>query len=178
MSEPIRAEAPEATTLRVCGDPTCRDAFDIADHMAGLVDAGPGHSNRLVHFLCTAHSVGEHVADWRLGDNRTAVPVCGCGWEGEPAENLAGAATQWCAHIMDCQLRTVLDFEGKLWLRPGAKETAIRALFGVSNTAYYVLLNQILDERAASLYAPMTVARLRRLRTGRPGLRGKDAIRA
>lgn len=63
--------------------------------------------------------------------------------------------------------RQVLDFE-RLWYRqPGAKEAAIRELFGCSATVYFQALNRLLDEPAALVYAPQVVARLRRLRDER-----------
>jgi hypothetical protein len=63
--------------------------------------------------------------------------------------------------------RQVLAFERQWWRRPGAKEQAIRDLFGLSPTRYYQLLNNLLDSPAALEYEPVLVKRLRRLRASR-----------
>ena len=62
----------------------------------------------------------------------------------------------------------VLDFEGRSWWRyQGAKVTAIRTELGYGDTAYYRVLNALIDRPEALAYAPMTVKRLRRLRDQR-----------
>ena len=61
----------------------------------------------------------------------------------------------------------VLLFERQWWKYAGAKETAIRDLFGLSATRYYQLLTGLLDNEAAFLHDPALIARLRRLRTAR-----------
>ena len=63
--------------------------------------------------------------------------------------------------------RQVLAFERQWWRRAGAKEQAIRELFGISSTRYYQLLNGLLDNGAALAYDPVLVKRLRRLRASR-----------
>lgn len=63
--------------------------------------------------------------------------------------------------------RQVLAFERQWWRRPGAKEQAIRELFGISSTRYYQLLNGLLDNGAALAYDPVLIKRLRRLRASR-----------
>ena len=63
--------------------------------------------------------------------------------------------------------RQVLAFERQWWRRPGAKEQAIRDLFGFSSTRYYQLLNGLLDNPYALAYDPVLVKRLRRLRASR-----------
>jgi Protein of unknown function (DUF3263) len=63
--------------------------------------------------------------------------------------------------------RQVLAFERQWWRRPGAKEQAIRDLFGFSSTRYYQLLNGLLDNPHALAYDPVLVKRLRRLRASR-----------
>jgi hypothetical protein len=65
------------------------------------------------------------------------------------------------------QQRSMLDFEHQWWQKVGAKETAIRELFGVSTVRYYQLLNQALTLPAALRYDPVTVNRLRRIRSRR-----------
>ncbi|MDI1290606.1 MAG: DUF3263 domain-containing protein [bacterium] len=63
--------------------------------------------------------------------------------------------------------RAILDFEKEWWKAGGAKATAIRDLFEISDTRYYQLLNRIIDDQAAIAYAPTTVKRLARMRATR-----------
>ena len=67
--------------------------------------------------------------------------------------------------------REMLAFERQWWRYAGAKEQAIRDLFGMSATRYYQMLNAMIDEPAALAYDPMLVKRLRRLRTSRQAAR-------
>jgi hypothetical protein len=67
--------------------------------------------------------------------------------------------------------RQVLAFERQWWRRAGAKEQAIRDLFGISSTRYYQLLNGLLDNPHALAYDPVLVKRLRRLRATRTRIR-------
>jgi hypothetical protein len=61
----------------------------------------------------------------------------------------------------------MLTFERQWWRRAGAKETAIRDLFGVPPTRYYQVLNALVDRSDALAADPLLVRRLRRLRTAR-----------
>ncbi|MBU3066045.1 DUF3263 domain-containing protein [Nocardia sp. NEAU-G5] len=61
----------------------------------------------------------------------------------------------------------ILDFERKWWKYAGAKEDAIRELFGMSATRYYQVLNAVVDKPEAMSADPMLVKRLRRLRASR-----------
>jgi uncharacterized protein DUF3263 len=63
--------------------------------------------------------------------------------------------------------REILAFERQWWRFAGAKEQAIRELFGLSATRYYQALNGLIDRPAALAADPMLVKRLRRLRTTR-----------
>ncbi|QIS16244.1 MULTISPECIES: DUF3263 domain-containing protein [Nocardia] len=63
--------------------------------------------------------------------------------------------------------REILDFERKWWKYAGAKEEAIRELFGMSPTRYYQVLNGVVDRPEALAVDPMLVKRLRRLRASR-----------
>ena len=63
--------------------------------------------------------------------------------------------------------REILAFERQWWRYAGAKEQAIRDLFGLSATRYYQVLNALIDLPAALEHDPMLVKRLRRLRTAR-----------
>ncbi len=61
----------------------------------------------------------------------------------------------------------ILAFERQWWRYAGAKEQAIRDLFGMSATRYYQVLNTLIDRPEALAADPMLVKRLRRLRTTR-----------
>jgi len=61
----------------------------------------------------------------------------------------------------------VLTFERQWWKYAGAKEQAIRDLFGMSATRYYQVLNALIDRPEALVADPMLVKRLRRLRATR-----------
>ncbi|WP_040792866.1 DUF3263 domain-containing protein [Nocardia paucivorans] len=61
----------------------------------------------------------------------------------------------------------ILAFERQWWKYAGAKEEAIRELFGMSPTRYYQVLNALVDRPEALAADPMLVKRLRRLRSSR-----------
>ncbi len=63
--------------------------------------------------------------------------------------------------------REILAFERQWWKYAGAKEQAIRELFGMSATRYYQVLNTLIDRPEALVADPMLVKRLRRLRASR-----------
>lgn len=63
--------------------------------------------------------------------------------------------------------REILAFERQWWKYAGAKEQAIRDLFGMSATRYYQVLNALIDTPAALAADPMLVKRLRRMRASR-----------
>ena len=63
--------------------------------------------------------------------------------------------------------REILAFERQWWKYAGAKESAIRDLFGMSATRYYQVLNALIDRPEALVADPMLVKRLRRLRATR-----------
>jgi hypothetical protein len=65
----------------------------------------------------------------------------------------------------------ILAFERRWWRHPGAKEQAIREIFGMPATRYYQLLNGLIDRPEALAFDPILVKRLRRLRTERRRLR-------
>jgi hypothetical protein len=72
---------------------------------------------------------------------------------------------------LDDRDRQVLEFERHWWKYAGAKEQAIRELFGLSATRYYQLLNALIDRPEALVADPMLVKRLRRLRATRQRVR-------
>ncbi|MDU0314083.1 DUF3263 domain-containing protein [Phycicoccus sp. M110.8] len=61
--------------------------------------------------------------------------------------------------------RELLDFEAAAFPGAGAKEQAIRVVFGWSANGYYQRLNALLQRQAALEYAPSLVYRVRRRRT-------------
>jgi hypothetical protein len=63
--------------------------------------------------------------------------------------------------------REILAFERQWWKYAGAKEQAIRELFGMSATRYYQVLNALIDTPAALGADPTLGKRLRRLRASR-----------
>jgi hypothetical protein len=70
----------------------------------------------------------------------------------------------------------MLGFERQWWRRAGAKETAIRDLFGTSPTRYYQALNALVDRPEALAADPLLVRRLRRLRTARQRTRSSQVL--
>ncbi|MGH8824681.1 MAG: DUF3263 domain-containing protein [Jiangellaceae bacterium] len=68
---------------------------------------------------------------------------------------------------LDDRDRAILDFERQWWRYAGAKEQAVRDLFGMSATRYYQVLNALIDRPGALAHDPMLVRRLRRLRASR-----------
>jgi len=57
----------------------------------------------------------------------------------------------------------LLDFEGVWWRHGGAKESAIRELFGTTPTRHYQRLNALLSRPEALAARPVTVSRLQRI---------------
>ncbi len=72
--------------------------------------------------------------------------------------------------------RQVLEFERHWWKYAGAKEQAVRELFGLTATRYYQLLNALIDSPAAMAYDPMLVKRLRRMRSARQRARSARRV--
>jgi hypothetical protein len=63
--------------------------------------------------------------------------------------------------------QAVLAFEKQRWTYAGAKESAIRDIFGCSATRYYQELNGLIDRPEAFVAEPQLVSRLRRVRDQR-----------
>lgn len=61
----------------------------------------------------------------------------------------------------------ILAFERQWWQSPLSKEVAVRELFELSMTAYYQLLNAVIDCPDAMRREPVLVNRLRRQRAVR-----------
>jgi hypothetical protein len=58
----------------------------------------------------------------------------------------------------------VLDLAARTFSGPGPRERAVRERLGLSPTAYFQLLNALLDDPRALRHDPVTVSRLRRER--------------
>jgi len=66
--------------------------------------------------------------------------------------------------MLSVKAKMTLDLAGRRFTYPGAKEAAIRDLFGESSTRFYERLDVLLDSRAAMAYDAALVRRLRRVR--------------
>ncbi|SEG30993.1 Protein of unknown function [Actinacidiphila yanglinensis] len=58
----------------------------------------------------------------------------------------------------------VLELAGRSWSGPGPRDRAIRERLGISPTAFFQLLNALLDDPRAVRVAPTTVNRWRSTR--------------
>lgn len=76
------------------------------------------------------------------------------------------AVTDMTASVSE-RAEEILAFERAWWQYAGAKEDAILERFGLSSTAYYQLLNALLDDEAAQAFDPLLVKRLKRQRAER-----------
>jgi hypothetical protein len=85
-------------------------------------------------------------------------------------ENLEITAQTQATSLTELETK-ILDFECQWWKFAGAKESAIKELFDMTPSAYYQLLNNLIDRDDALLAAPMLVKRLRRLREARTNAR-------
>ncbi|MBA0127730.1 DUF3263 domain-containing protein [Haloechinothrix sp. YIM 98757] len=81
----------------------------------------------------------------------------------EPAASAAGEASGGLSR----RDHEILAFERQWWKYAGAKETAIRELFGMSATRYYQVLNRLIDSQEALSADPMLIKRLRKARADR-----------
>ncbi|MGH3096652.1 MAG: DUF3263 domain-containing protein [Streptosporangiales bacterium] len=70
----------------------------------------------------------------------------------------------------------MLAFERRWWKYAGAKEQAVRDLFGMSGTRYYQVLNALIDHPEALAHDPMLVKRLRRMRSARQRARSERRL--
>jgi hypothetical protein len=85
----------------------------------------------------------------------------------DPAASAPGVSVQVPGPGLSRRDHEMLLFERQWWRRAGAKETAIRDLFGVPPTRYYQVLNALVDRPEALATDPLLVRRLRRLRSAR-----------
>ena len=85
----------------------------------------------------------------------------------DPANVVTSGAAQRAAQALSQRDQDILSFERQWWKYAGAKEQAIRDIFGMSATRYYQVLNGLLDDQAAVRSDPMLIKRLRKLRASR-----------
>ena len=101
-------------------------------------------------------------------DDATGAAVTSPGSEQAPATGAEPATDEHPTHPgLTERDAAVLDFEKQWWKYAGAKEQAVRELFGLSATQYYQVLNTLIDSPAALAAEPMLVKRLRRMRASR-----------
>lgn len=74
--------------------------------------------------------------------------------------------------------RAVLDFAGRIYKYPGAREADVRAEFGWSAVRHAQVELALIDRAEAWEYAPGVVKRLRRLRDQRAAARSAARFRA
>jgi len=79
------------------------------------------------------------------------------------------------AQPLSAREEEILAFERQWWRYAGAKDDAVRELFGMSATEYYQVLNALIDTPQALAHDPMLVKRLRRMRASRQRGRGARA---
>jgi hypothetical protein len=72
--------------------------------------------------------------------------------------------------LSELELR-ILAFERSWWRYPGAKEREILEVLCMPVTRYYQLLNALIDRPESAEFDPVLVARLRRQRNARRGMR-------
>jgi hypothetical protein len=70
----------------------------------------------------------------------------------------------------------LLEFERTWWRHTGSKESAIKELFNLTPTAYYQMLNNLIDRNQALLAEPILVKRLRRIREARSASRSSTSL--
>lgn len=119
-------------------------------------------------------TVGRSPRATRRGASAGSEPVGATVRRVEPAQSAQPAQpTQpaWAAGQLDDRDQALLDFERHWFTYAGAKEQAVRDLFGVSATRYYQLINALIDRPEALAADPMLVKRLRRLRSSRQRVR-------
>ena len=78
---------------------------------------------------------------------------------------------------LDVTEQRILDFERDWTARPGSKEAAIRAEFGLSTARYYQILSALIDSPVALRTDPLLVRRLQRVRDARAGARAARTFR-
>lgn len=74
--------------------------------------------------------------------------------------------------------KRMLQFAGRTYRTPGAREQAIREQFGISATRYYQILGWLIDQPQALAYAPVIVNRLRAQREAAQGRRSARQLDA
>lgn len=89
----------------------------------------------------------------------------------EPLHRAPGADDASTTPDLTAREARILEFERQWWRHVGAKEQAIREVFGLTAARYYQLLNVVMDSPAAVRQDPMLVKRLQRARDARTAAR-------
>jgi hypothetical protein len=79
-------------------------------------------------------------------------------------------------HALTPRQLAVLDFERRWTRHAGAKEEAIREVFGLSAARYYQVLNTVIDSPDAVRHDPMLIKRLQRAREARVHARASRTL--
>ena len=79
-------------------------------------------------------------------------------------------------HALTPRDLAVLEFERRWTRHAGAKEEAIREVFGLSAARYYQMLNTVIDSPDAVRHDPMLVKRLQRARDARVRTRASRTL--
>jgi hypothetical protein len=72
--------------------------------------------------------------------------------------------------------KMVLDFERSWWMLPGPKDRAIREHLGIGAGLYYETLRRLVEDPDADRYDPLTIRRLRRVRTKKAAAARQDTV--
>ncbi|GAA1482198.1 DUF3263 domain-containing protein [Gordonia sinesedis] len=111
---------------------------------------------------------GATARSQKQGDHPTPDPAAdGAGAAGTPAGGAQPDPHEVGPDGLSRREHDILAFERQWWKYAGAKEEAIKELFGLSATRYYQVLNALVDRPEALAADPMLVKRLRRLRASR-----------
>ncbi|MGI8647198.1 MAG: DUF3263 domain-containing protein [Acidimicrobiales bacterium] len=96
------------------------------------------------------------------------------------ASQAGETATETAASLASLseQERQIIEFERQWWRYAGAKEQAIKDLFGMTATNYYQVLNALIDNPSALESDPLLIKRLRRLRSARQRARSARRLTA
>jgi hypothetical protein len=96
----------------------------------------------------------------------------------ESGEGAVGARSDVRVDGLSDRDRAVLDFEREWGHHAGAKEEAIRSVFGLSAARYYQVVNAVIDSPEAVRHDPMLVGRLQRAREARSRARASRSLAA
>ncbi|QWC83705.1 DUF3263 domain-containing protein [Nocardioidaceae bacterium] len=91
--------------------------------------------------------------------------------EQPPSDDTAGEAAAPTAADLTDEEKAVLAIASRRWKHSGVMESHVYDTLGWSMTRFFQVLNELLDRPETYAYDPVNVARLRRLRDLRQGVR-------